>query len=304
MKFERAYCEEVNRVVTPYIARELYFNEDSQFYSKKLSFLCEDKECRKVLVPVGIYLQRRTKRALHFRSKDALEHKCDKNNIIGGHSGSEIGNDDPFKITRYPTELILDPPKPGGSKIGGIDIDDEDDKSNKTSNSTGPGTGIKETRYRIRSFEHLIDCYINGDKKVLETMKFTINGKTKKFYSFFKKVKYYSDEEGLVYYGEVSGIKKYGEDYKIYFEDKAWVENSYKTISIYIDNGLINKFGKRKTFREQLNDLCDIGDKRVTCYFVGIYPEVTEYEVNNEKKKSVQVKIKDLRHFVLTYDEI
>lgn len=305
MKFERAYCEELNRVITPYIARELYFNEDSQFYGKKLSFLCEDKECRKTLIAVGVYLQKRTKRALHFRSKDALEHTCYENNIIGGHEGKKIGNDDPFKVTKYPTELILDPPKSGNPKVGGVDIDDDEgNKPSKTSNSIGSGSEIKETRYRIRSFEHLIDCYLNGDKKVLETMEFTINGKTKKFYSFFKKINYYLDEKGLVYYGEVSGIKKYGENYKVYFKDKAWVENAYRTVSIYIDKELINKFGKRKIFKEQLEDLSNVDDKKAICYFVGVYPEVIEYEFNKNKKKSVQVTIKDLRHFVLTYDEI
>lgn len=259
MKFERAYCKEVDKVITPYIARELYFNEDSQFYGEKLEFLYEDKQCRKILIPVGIYLQKRTKRALHFRSKDALEHICGKNNKIEGHSGKDVGTDDPFKITRYPSELILNPSKSSGGKIGGIDVDDMDiTNPNKTSNSIGSGTSTKEIRYKISSFEHLVDCYLSGDKKVLETMEFTINGKTKKFYNFFKKIKYYFDEEGLIYYGEISGIKKYGENYAIYFKDNAWVENAYRTVSIYINNELIDKFGKKKIFKDQLEELINI----------------------------------------------
>lgn len=307
MKFERAYCKEVDRVITPYIARELYFNEESQFYGEKLNFLCEDESCRKTLFPVGVYLQRKTKRALHFKSKDPLEHTCVKSNIVGGHSGKKIGKDDPFKITRYPNELLLNPLKSGGGKVGGIDVDDLDDtKPNKTQNSIGPGTSTKETPYRISSFEHLIDCFLSGEKKVLEEMDFTINGKTKKFYKFFKKIKYYLDEEGLIYYGEVSKIKKYGEkNYAIYFKDKPWVENESRIASIYINNELIEKFGKRKIFKDQLEELMNMENKKVTCYFVGVYPELTEYtDKKGNEKESVQVVIKDLRHLVITYDNI
>lgn len=64
MKFERAYCIELKRIITPYTARELYFDEDGEFFGNKLNFQCEDKECRKELISVGAYREKKLKE--HF----------------------------------------------------------------------------------------------------------------------------------------------------------------------------------------------------------------------------------------------
>lgn len=303
MKFERAYCIELKRIITPYTARELYFDEDGEFFGTKLNFQCEDKECRKELISVGTYREKKTKRALHFRSKDAKEHICNCNDESKDKSGKKLGKDDSFKVTKFPEEFILNPPKTKnmGGSINEID-EEEGNKSNKATNSAGLGISTKYNKYRISSFEHLVDCFTSGDEKILKNQNLTINGKTKNFVKFFKPVKYYKDEEGLIYYGKVGSIKKYGKNYSIYFEDRVHIDGEYKHISIYITEELIDKFSRRKLFRQQLDDLIEnINDVNINCYFVGVYPEVKTYKVNDIEKTSISVDLEDLRHFVLNY---
>lgn len=303
MKFERAYCIELKQIITPYIARELYFDENSEFFKTKLNFQCEDKDCRKELISVGVYMDKKTKRALHFRSKDAMEHICNCNDLSKNKSGKTIGEDDPFKITKFPTEFILNPPK-SKNIVGSIsEIDEEEgNESDKTTNSKGLGIKTKSSKYKISSFEHLVDCFTSGDKKILEKQDLTINGKTKKFVKFFKPVKYYMDEEGLIYYGKIENIKKYGKNYAIYFKDRVWVDGDKKHISIYITDELIDTFSRKRLFRQQLDDLIkNIDNENLNCYFVGVYPNLKSYDKNGTKKTSIAVELKDLRHLVLNY---
>ncbi|WP_460385257.1 hypothetical protein [Pseudomonas amygdali] len=77
MKFGRAHCEELKKLLSPYQARDLYTNEDGEHYAQELTFLCEDQRCRALLTPVGIYMARKSKRALHFRTKDTHASDCD-----------------------------------------------------------------------------------------------------------------------------------------------------------------------------------------------------------------------------------
>lgn len=111
MKFGRAWCDEVGDAITPYRAREMHTDEDAEFYGKELTFQCEDKDCRVRPTPVGIYMTRKSKRALHFRTKD--EHSPDCDFVQPGSGGAKVrrpsdGEDD-YKPTDFPTDLVLSP---------------------------------------------------------------------------------------------------------------------------------------------------------------------------------------------------
>ncbi|QAA33540.1 hypothetical protein [Clostridium manihotivorum] len=304
MSFEKAFCENLGRAVTPYEIREMYLDEDSEHYMKKdLSFKCLDKDCRAELVPVGVYKQRRSKRAIHFRAKSVKEHTClaHKGEEVG-KSGTKTGDDDPFKMTRYPSELILTDYK--GKSKNKITIpwtDEEIDEDMKNPSTHGDGSTSEWTKFGSKSFEHIVDCYENGDKEILNNMDFTLGDKTKKFYKIFKNIKYFYDEKGLIYYGQVGSVKKYGDNYKIFFKDKAWVEK-YMPVSIYISSELINRYGKRKVFRDDMEYIINNKDKEVFCYFVGAYPEPSTYEHNGKKVESYQVNIENLRYLELRFE--
>ena len=46
MKFEKAYCEETNDYLTPYEANDYYFDKESEYFSKRLTFKCPGEKCR------------------------------------------------------------------------------------------------------------------------------------------------------------------------------------------------------------------------------------------------------------------
>lgn len=111
MKFDRAYCVELKDGVTPYKAREIYLGEGDEFFGRQLTFRCEDPRSRSQLTAVGVYMPRKSKRALHFRSKEEHEAAC---GFIGSGTSRLKGNlppenEDEFKPTNFPPELVLDP---------------------------------------------------------------------------------------------------------------------------------------------------------------------------------------------------
>ena len=74
MRFVKSYCTELNKSISPYEAREVYFDQESHLYQKKLSFHCEDETRRVDLVAVNIYKTIRAKKASHYRTRPKVEH--------------------------------------------------------------------------------------------------------------------------------------------------------------------------------------------------------------------------------------
>ena len=95
------------------------------------------------------------------------------------------------------------------------------------------------------------------------------------FRNFFKRIRYFSDEEGLIYWGNIKGIKKYGQNYSIKFKNTAKYNNKELFISIYIENETIEKYRKRRLFREQINALVE-STEEILCFFVGAYPRLVD----------------------------
>lgn len=307
MKIDKAYCSKLKESITPYLARELYFNEESEYYGQKLGFSCDSNECGVELVGVNIYNEKKPKKALHYRTKKNLKHssKCDY--FLKNSGGSQIevnkkSNEEGFKITRYPSEFLLNRPKISNGKSGTVKIEEyeETTKSVARNISGSNGSSSKESVLKTSSLENMVDCYLHGDLEILNNQNLTIGNKTKKFIHFFKKIKYYQDEMGLIYWGIVKEIKKYGKNYRIVFKDRPKVDNINYSISIYIENEMIEKYRKRKLFRSQLDSIIDIQDE-VLCFFVGSYPQFIEVEKNKEKFKVLGVTIDNLDHIAFTF---
>ncbi|WP_273325145.1 hypothetical protein [Vallitalea guaymasensis] len=307
MKFDKAYCKELDKAITPYYARELFFDETGIYYGKKLEFKCRDENCRVELIGVNIYKEKRFKKALHYRTKPKTNH-ADECMFIAENKEHKNGRNDEredgegFKISKYPSEFLLERPKQKNNGVNIIEVEEDVDLPTKSTNGRGNDkrSTKKKSKLKTSCLEHLVDCYLNGDKNQLKREVLTIGNKTKYFNNFFKKIKFCHDEQGLIYWGVLKGIKKYGGNYKITFKDKLKIDEEYLPVSIYIKDETINNYRRKKVFRSLISDLAS-SDDEVTCFFVGAYPEKKEVEYNGSKFNIMEVDIENLDHIALTF---
>jgi hypothetical protein len=285
MKFEKAFCKELNDYITPYEAHDLYFDENSEFYLKRLTFTCPGEECRIPLTPVAIYIPENTQIKKHFRTKVNHKHHKDCNYFN----------------------------KPPGTKL--VETWDPDSKPKPKSKpehrpTSGPMTEPapppplpdEPTIRRTSYFEKIIDGFENTEEEVLKNHPLTIGSKTKKYFYFFKKIEYYEDEKGLIYFGKVKNLKKYGKNYRIDFTRWAWIDKKRVPISIYLEYDLIKKYNKKDQFLKILEFLTDFkGD--IMCYFFGAYPEMKYIENGNKSFHALNVEIKNLDHIIFEFDK-
>lgn len=278
MKFSRAYCQELEKTRSPYQARELYTNEEGEYFEQELTFLCEDMNCRVRLTPVGIYMARKSKRALHFRTKD--EHKTGCGFLAPSDGGGRVRrpseNEDDFKHTDFPTELDLNPPKrkrnPGGGST--VDTDDDDDGSPGGSDGSHAGGGKRKTSTRTRYLDLVVDCFLSGDEESKKGQ-FTVAGKTKTFERFFKKIQYFGDETGLIYYGAVDDLKLYNDKgVGLRFVEPVWIDKKKYRVRVYVPQEQIDASRRKKSFMNEMRELKKAFDsgEEVLAFFVGAYP--------------------------------
>jgi hypothetical protein len=280
MKFGRAYCDQLGETLSPYQARELYTDEDSSYFGQELRFLCEDADCRVRLTPVGIYMSRKSKRALHFRTKEEHKARCgflqlgSGTNKVRGLSGS--GNEDEYKLTNFPTELDLRPRKRKGNGDITKSIDFGVGGDGTTVKSDGDHDGERrQTSTRTRYLDLVVDCFLSGDEESKKGQ-FTVAGKTKVFARFFKKIQYFGDETGLIYYGKVDGLKLYnGKGIGLVFAEPAWVDCKKYRVWVYVPQERIDESRRKNAFIKDMEELKKAVDKKeeVEAYFVGAYPK-------------------------------
>lgn len=282
MKFARAFSPELNESVTPYQARELYTDEDSPFFEQKLRFLCEDIDCRANLTPVGIYMTRKSKRALHFRADEPHTLQCEYcDDKHGGKRTPVPGQqEDDFKLTDFPTELLLDPPKKksgsgGGTTTGG---DGGDGSGTKSTGGTPGSDALRKTSSKTIYLEQVVDCFLYGNESA-KNNSFTIGDKTKPFSKFFKSVKFLTNGPGYIYHGEVGSLKAYNnaESLRIKFTDRPWDPNKKPNAAlVYISKETIDKSRRKKFFRAEVLELEKAINKgeKVRCFFVGTNPHI------------------------------
>ena len=308
MKFDKAYCTELKKEISPYFARELYFNQESNYYGVRLHYGCPNSDCDTILIPYNVYRNERLKQKIHFHTKIRNLHSSSCDYTIESQSNKlsyeEAKRQNRIKNSILPTELVLN--KQILEKKSKLKNDVPNESTNHKQKSSVASKSKKFSKNTSSTktpfFDHIVDCYENIDEKVLKEEFLTINAKKKRFYYFFKKCQYFYDEKGLIYWGEVSELKQYGKNYSIKFKNKAKVGDKYLSINIYITEGLINAYNKKKQFTEILNLLSE-HEGIIRCYFVDAYPDKELVEKNGLKFDTLKVEIKNLGHLVLRFDE-
>ncbi len=284
MKFGRAYCEELDELVSPYRAREFYTDEDSEHYGKELTFGCEDPKCRARLTPVGIYMVRKSKRALHFRTKEDHKAGC---GLLKPDDGGKVRKpserEDDYKPTSFPTELDLNPPKRKGNGGSGAGSGGDDGGVGGGSSGGYSGGDKRKTNSRTRYLDLVVDCFLSGDEDGKKG-NLTIAGKTKSFGRFFKKVQYFGDEAGLIYYGRIDDLKIYnGKGVGLRFTDSVWVEKRPYRVWVHISQEVIDGSSRKRAFMAEIAELKKAVDAKeeVVAFFVGAYPGKTTVEMKD-----------------------
>lgn len=282
MKFSRAYCDQLGKTLSPYRARELYTNEDGDYFGQQLIFSCEDQKCRARVTPVGIYMTRKSKRALHFRTKDEHTIDCGFLESAGpdGKPRKPSDTEDDYKLNEFPTEFDLTPRK-RKSTGGSVSSDDFDlDDSPSGSGAATGGGGKRQTRTRTRYLDLVVDCFFSGDETGKQGQ-FTIGGKTKPFARFFKKIQYFGDEVGLIYYGKIDDLKRYnGKGIGLRFSESVWVQKKRYRVWVYIPQERIDESRRRKAFLSEIEELqiAVKAGEEVIAFFVGAYPTLEAVE--------------------------
>lgn len=78
MKFDKAYCIELNQSVTIYEVRDLHFDESEEFDAKSATFLCSDEKCREEKTPILTTLNATTRKYIktpHFKDTPSTVHR-------------------------------------------------------------------------------------------------------------------------------------------------------------------------------------------------------------------------------------
>ncbi|MCF7770959.1 hypothetical protein [Achromobacter pulmonis] len=283
MKFGRAYCEELGALLSPYRARELYTDEEGEHCGKQFTFGCEDPDCRTRLTPVGIYMVRKSKRAMHFRTKEDHKAGCAFLTPVDGSKVRKPSErEDDYKPTDFPTELDLTPRKRKGNGGLGPGEGADDERTGGGSSRGHGGAGAKrKTNSCTRYLDLVVDCFLCGDEGGMNG-NLTIAGKTKPFGRFFKKVRYFGDEIGLIYYGPIDGLKIYnGKGVGLRFADSVWVERRPYRIWVHVSQEVIDDSRRKKSFMTEMAELKKAVDAKeeVVAFFVGAYPARTTVEI-------------------------
>lgn len=252
-------------------------NEDGEHYAQELTFLCEDQRCRALLTPVGIYMARKSKRALHFRTREEHAPDCDflQPGASGGTSRSPAEQEDDFKPSDFPTELDLSPRPRKGAGGGGetttSGIDDETGTSGAASTRDGK---MRKTSTRTRYLDLVVDCYLSEDDASKNQL-LTIADKTKTFARFFKKIQYFQDETGLIYHGLIDDLRLYaGKGVGLRFAELVWVDKKRYRVWAYVPQERIEESRRRKAFLAEIDELEKAikAGEQVHAFFVGAYP--------------------------------
>jgi len=305
---DRAYCRETDSELTIYQVRDLHFDENETFDSLKAYFKCPDKDCDAPFVGVNC-AKVKFKNTPHFRL--LIDHKHSEACDYGGESSKKIsekskgkGTERSYKVSNYPEVLLLErqpvPRNTGKPK-----------KRRKTSNSSttsdaSPSNSGNSSPYTTSCLESVVETWVSNSEEDLRHSLLTIGDKTKYYRNFFKKIEYFTDEEGLIYWGNVKlPIKPYGKGYSIIFKKRPKFEGENRQISIYIRNEQIERYRKRKLFRQYIESLIDHPGRDVTCYFVGAYPKLKDKDVESSRGsfRPLEIHLKNLDHLVLRFNE-
>ncbi|PJE41931.1 MAG: hypothetical protein CUR33_11040 [Pseudomonas sp.] len=308
MKFGRAFCAQREELLSPYRARELFTDEDGEHYAQELTFLCEDEHCRALLTPVGIYMARKSKRALHFRIKDEHAPNCGflQPGTAGGITRSPIEQEDDYKPSIFPTELELTPRTRKGNGGGATTASGSDDEAFGGGSEPSSGGNRRKTSTRTRYLDLVVDCYLSDDD-ASKNQPFTIADKTKVFARFFKKIQYFQDETGLIYHGLIDGLRLYtGKGVGLRFAESVWVDKKRYRVWAHVPQERIDESRRRKAFLTEMDELEKAvkAGEQVHAFFVGAYPVKSTVEQKDGSQFEVyRAELLSIDHLSLVFAE-
>lgn len=308
MKFGRAYCEQLGKSLSPYQARDLYTDEDGEHYAQELTLLCEDQQCRTRLTPVGIYMARKSKRALHFRTKDEHTRSCGflQPGAAGSLSRSPAEQEDDYKPSIFPTELELTPRMRKANGGGTTTTSRSDDQIFGGGSEPSSGGNRRKTSTRTRYLDLVVDCYLSQDNASKNQL-FTIAEKTKTFARFFKKIQYFQDESGLIYHGLIDDLNLYpGKGVGLRFAESVWVDKKRYRVWAYVPQEHIDESRRRKAFLAEMDELEKAvkAGEQVHAFFVGAYPAKNTVEKKDGSQFDVyRAELLSIDHLSLVFAE-
>ncbi|ERS88447.1 hypothetical protein Q672_10565 [Marinobacter sp. EVN1] len=308
MKFGRAYCEELQEPISSYKAREIYTDEDDERFGKRLTFSCEDCVCRARLTAVGVYMPRKSKRALHFRSLEDHVPECGflRGNATRGADRGDGRQEDDFKITQFPTELDLTPRRRtrAGAKPSASTESSDGSAPGRGRDVNGESVSRRRTSTRTRYLDYVVDCFLSGDEDS-KKKDFTVAGKTKAFRQFFKRIRYFQDEQGLIYYGAIDKLKVYkNKGVGLRFVEYIWSGERKQRVWAYIPQEHIDGSSRRRAFLAEMQELesAMAAKEVVEAYFVGAYPQLEIIQRDDGKAfESYKAELSRVDHISLRF---
>lgn len=317
MLIEKAYCVELDKIVTAYEAREAFFSDKND--CDKFHFYCANACCGIEIYGVNLYTHAKIRQCPHFRKKPKIEHEmgCDwhsHDTLVRVNNEKNKSYTYGIKESPFPSELIFRGPEKT-YKTTPVSLGNDNDLNERIKLAhTRDENNSKQSPNKTIFLEHIVDCYEaasnNPLDKRLDTCMLTINGKTKNYKSFFKKIRDCREEEGLIYYGELNVIKskEYGKgSYRIVFKDKVNYNGENISASIYINKIMIEQYLRKKLFLKNIKELMALTEHdQAQCYFVGAHPELKNLTDKKNPSKTFcvyDIALKSLDHLVIKFSD-
>ncbi|MHB1755644.1 MAG: hypothetical protein ACYCT6_09410 [bacterium] len=239
---------------------------------KDISLYCPG--CHIKLSAVNVFESKRiTKKHPHFRKFPETFH--DKNcEYIEFTEISDNVKSAKKQLNDFLNELVLDEPMLELEPEFKVNLSKNITQEEIETKINRANTNLRHKRLS-RFLDDIIDRYKGKESDLL-----TI-GKTKKpFSKWLKRIKYFKDGNNYIFYGDCR-IKKYGKNYQIKFKDLVKEDNNLLSISLYINENLLNAYRYKKEFIANIESVID-KDVIITCYVYGV----------NFERKEIPSKIK------------
>ena len=327
MKFDKAYCVELDQKLSIFEVRDLHFDESQSFQSDACTFLCPDDACREQmgelckLTTVNASKLRYIKTP-HFKDIQSTQHSAecpyhsevkpaDETDHVSLESDKSSAHQDvEEKHFHYPIEFLpqrkeyfrqepeLDTKPPEVFRL----------ESKVLPMALASNNTPKAAANRTSIFEHIVDGFIAhmGDKDSLKAMPLTIGDTKLSYWSYFKKIRFFQDREGLIYWGKIKAIRDYKYSFSIVFQDRV----DGQVVSLYIKKKVIDEYRKSQAFRQNIRDASQHlegsrveGSREDVTYgfFYGVYPKHKAVKKDDKTFNVYNVEIDHLDHFLIKH---
>jgi hypothetical protein len=301
MKYEKAYCKELNKEITAVEAKYQYFLKDD---NNKFSFFCTDKNCRAVMSAVLIYTKAKKKKPPHFRIHKKNKHHTDCK-VDNANSRTNIKVDkNKYATKKYPDKFTInDDNITIYDNIEDLYFDNDNivDDESKLDNITK--TYTKGNFITTSRLQRVVDRYEGFDNK--EHKYINIFNKVISYGNLFKDTQKIADNNlEYIFFDDIRYAKCFGSNYSIYFSKNIYYNGERYACSIYITKELIEKNRAKKYFIKNIEYIIplDKTDKNnlPRCYFIASSIE----KVYVKGYPTLNIHINDLNHIVFLFDNV